>query len=341
MTPKTYGFALIGMGSISDFHIKGIQELENCKLVAVCSSNSERAEQAGNKYDVPFYTDYDEMFSKEAEIDIVCVCTISGNHMEPTLAAAKYGKHIITEKPLEVTLERADKMIEACKQAEVKLACIFQNRLRPTYQKMKEVVKSGKLGKIILGNAYIKWYRSDEYYSSRNWRGTFWGDGGAALMNQSIHTIDLLQDIMGPVKSVYGKVKTITHDIEGEDLGLAILSFANGAMGTIEGSTSIYPGYPERLEIHGAKGSIVYEGGEIVRWNVEGEDYKPLKTTTDSGASDPLAIDYTNHKIQIADFVRAIAEDRTPTVSGLDGRKSLEIIQAIYASSREGREVEL
>ena len=340
MKNNRWGFAMIGMGSISHFHIKSIQELRNARLIAVCSANAQRAQESGQQYQVPYYTNYKEML-KRPDIDIVCVCTISGEHLGPTLAAAKHGKHIITEKPLEVSLERADLMIEACRRYGVKLACIFQNRFRPTYIKMKQAISEGKIGKIVLANAYIKWYRDDQYYASRNWRGTFWGDGGAALINQSIHTIDLLQDVMGPVSSVYGKVKTMTHDIEGEDLGLAILSFSNGAMGTIEGSTSIYPGYPERLEFHGAKGSIVYEGGEIVHWNVPDERIHTSSAAPDSGASDPLAIDYNNHKLQIQDMLEALAEEREPLVNGEEGRKSLEIIQAIYRSSKAQKEVSL
>lgn len=340
MSDKKWGFGIIGMGSISHFHIKSIRELPHCELVAVCSSNEARAREAGEQYQVPHYTDYEALLA-QPDIDIVCVCTISGAHLEPTLAAARHGKHVITEKPLEVDLERANQMIAACRAARVKLACIFQNRFRPAYVQIKQAVEAGKLGKLVLGNAYVKWYRDDEYYASRNWRGTFWGDGGAALINQSIHTIDLLQDLMGPVTQVYGQVRTVSHDIEGEDLGVAIVHFEQGAMGTIEGSTSIYPGYPERLEIHGTRGGIVYEGGKIVSWTAPGAPAMASAKKGDSGASDPLAIDYQFHKHQIQDLIQAIEEDREPLVNGEEARKSLEIIQAIYRSSQEGAEVSL
>ena len=337
---KTFGFGVIGMGSIAPFHIRSIQEIPNCELRAVASSNEERARKAGTEYSVPHYTDYEALIQRE-DIDIICICTASGSHLEPTLIAAREGKHVITEKPLEVTLARANQMIAACEAAGVSLNCIFQNRYKPEYQTIKEAVDSGKLGKLVLGNAYIKWYRTDEYYASRGWRGTLAGDGGAALINQSIHTIDLLQDLMGPVKSVFGKTLTRTHDIEGEDLGLAMLEFKNGAMGTIEGSTSIYPGYPERLEIHGENGGIVYEGGKIVSWNIKGdkaEDY--ISTGTgESGGADPMAINYEAHKMQIAETVEAIQQKKTSKITGKEGRKSLEIIQAIYTSSKQKKEI--
>ena len=209
---------------------------------------------------------------------------------------------------------------------------------------MREAVQQRQLGKLILGDAYIKWHRTQEYYDTGDWRGTLKGDGGGALINQSIHTIDLLQWIMGPVKTVYGKVATSTHLIEGEDLGLALLTFENGAMGIIEGSTSIYPGFPERLEIHGAKGSVILEGGNIKTWEIQGVKPKSAELSADEksgGASDPMAISIEGHLAQYRDFVDAIQNNREPMVNGIEGRKSLEIVLAIYQSSRENKIIEL
>ena len=339
MTPKNWKFGIVGMGSIAAFHIKSIQEISNCEVVALCSSNPDRAAEAGKQYGLPAFSSPIEMLDK-VDLDIVVICSASGYHLEPTLAAAQAGKHVICEKPLEVTLERADQMIHACEDAGVKLACIFQSRFKPDFLRIQEAVSSGKLGRLVLGNAYIKWFRTQEYYDSRPWRGTHKGDGGAALINQSIHTIDLLLCLMGPAKSVIGKTRTITHNIEGEDLGLAILNFENGAMGTIEGSTSIFPGYPERLEVHGEKGGIVYEGGKITVWNVPGEEGKFVAgEIIESGSSDPLAIDYGWHKMQIEDFIAALENDREPVVNGKEGRKALAIIRAIYESNQVGKEV--
>lgn len=335
MKKKTLGFGIIGTGAIAAHHAKSIQELENCQLVAVCSSSPSRAEEASAKFDVTAYSSIDELLARE-DINVVSICTESGNHLEPAMAAARAGKHVITEKPLEVTLDRADQLIAVCRSEGVKLGCIFQNRFKPGYLRLKEAVEQGLLGKLLLANAYIKWYRDPSYYSSSAWKGTLSGDGGAALINQGIHTIDLLLDIMQEVESVFGQVKTVVHNIEGEDLGVALLKFKNGALGTIEGGTSLYPGYPERLELFGENGSIILEGGEIAAWNIKGmEKPEDQPRAAQSGSSDPMAIDFRLHMMQINDMVEAILENREPIVNGESARKSLALIQAIYQSSKE------
>jgi len=336
------GFGIIGTGAIASHHARSIQELKDCKLVAVCSSTEERAKMAAKKFGVQAYSNLDEFLQRD-DMNIVSVCTQSGNHMEPIIAAAMAGKHIITEKPLEVSLERANRIISVCRSQSVKLGVIFQNRFNPAYLQLKQAVNQDALGKLILGNAYIKWYRDKEYYKSSDWKGTLTGDGGAALINQGIHTIDLLLDIMQDVESVFGKVKTMVHDIEGEDIGAAMLEFKNGAIGTIEGGTSLYPGYKERLEIYGEKGSVVYEGGEIVSWNLkeEGNTTKGFPNISSSGSSDPMSVDYRLHMAQIEDMVLAVRNDREPLVNGEAAIKSLELISAIYRSSKEKKVIEL
>lgn len=339
-TNKLLGFGVIGLGSIAGHHIKSIMGLDDCKLVAVSSRNKPKLEDAAQQYNVEAYSDYREMMENPG-VDVVCICTPSGFHLEPALAAASAGKHVITEKPLEISVERGMKMVQACENAGVKLACIFQNRYSPDYQQLYAAIKNKGLGKLVLGNAYIKWFRDQQYYDATDWRGTLQGDGGAALINQSIHTIDLLLNVMGPVKSVFGKTKTLAHNIEGEDLGAAILEFENGALGTIEGGTAIYRGYPERLEIHGKEGNIILEGGKIIEWVSETDSRLPT-TASDigpSGAADPMAIDYKLHKNQIAEIVRNINEGVEPTVNGREGLKSLEVIEAIYQSAKSGKEI--
>lgn len=341
-TNKVLNFAIVGTGAVAIHHFKSIQELPNARLVAVRSSTPERARAAEEKFGVPAYAALEQMLDQQ-DIDVICICTASGNHLEPTLLAAAKGKHVITEKPLEVSLERADQMIAACRAAGVKLACIFQNRFKPDFQKVQQAIKDGLLGKLTLGNAYIKWFRSESYYTSSAWKGTLAGDGGAALINQGIHTIDLLLAIFGEATTVYGKIRTVKHKIEGEDLGVALLQFENGALGTIEGSTAIYPGFPERLEIYGQKGSIILEGGNIKDWHVEGQETEDVSAAakTGSGASDPNAIGHQAHKAQIADMIEAILTDREPVVNGEEARRSLAVIKGIYASSASGGEIEL
>lgn len=342
MSSKKIGIGIIGTGSIARYHLKSVQELDNCEFIAMASSSKDRAVKAAERFGVKTYDSYHKIL-EDKEVDAVIICTYSGNHLNPTLAAAKYGKHILVEKPIEVSTKRADKMIAACEEAGVILGVIFQNRFSPDYMKLKRAVVDGQLGKLILGNAYIKWFRPTSYYESSSWKGTIEGDGGAALINQGIHTIDLLLDIMGEVKSVFGKIQTVKHKIEGEDLGVALLTFENGALGTIEGSTAITPGYPERLEIFGTKGSIILEAGKIIAWNIEGKNNKDIftKKENNSGATDPMAINHTLHKAQISNFVEAIKNNKAPLVDGIEGKKSLALIQGIYESAKLEKEIPL
>ena len=336
---KPLGFGIIGLGSIAGHHIKSIIELDDCELVAVSSRNEEKLQNTAAQYNIDTFNNYKELV-EHPSVDVVSICTPSGFHLEPALAAAAAGKHVITEKPLEVSVERGLKMIRACEEANVKLACIFQNRYSPDYLRLWQAVRDGKLGKLVLGNAYIKWFRDQEYYMASDWRGTLKGDGGAALINQAIHTIDLLLNVMGPVKSVFGLTKTIAHDIEGEDLGTAILEFESGALGTIEGSTAIFQGYPEKLEIHGVKGNIILEGGKITEWTSEaGSSLPQSDKTVSTGSANPMAIDYKLHKNQISEIVQNILQGSAPAVDGREALKSLALIEAIYQSSESGKKI--
>ncbi|WP_339921821.1 Gfo/Idh/MocA family oxidoreductase [uncultured Cyclobacterium sp.] len=339
---KPLGFGIIGTGAIAGMHAAAINAFEGSELVAVLSSTQSRAKQAAEKFNVPADFEIDQFLRRE-DIDVVCICTHSGNHLEPAIEAAKAGKHILLEKPIEVSTERADLLINACEQAGVKLGVIFQNRLKPGYLKLKEAVKAGKIGKLLMGTAAINWYRDPSYYSSSSWKGTKEGDGGAALINQGVHTIDLLLDIMGDAEAVYGQVKTMVHQIEGEDLATAIVNFKNGALGSITGGTSLFPGNPERLEIYGEKGNIILEGGKIIAWNIKGEETQmiPGSDIGGSGASDPMAIDFKLHQGQIEDMVNAIRTDNTPVVTGQDAKRSLALILGIYSSSLQDKKVYL
>ncbi|ERM82723.1 hypothetical protein P872_04185 [Rhodonellum psychrophilum GCM71 = DSM 17998] len=337
---RNLGFGIIGTGAIASKHAAAIRELAGAELVAVCSSSEERAARASESFKVRAYSDI-KAFLNHPELDIVCICTASGAHLEPALAAAKAGKHLLIEKPIEINLERTDELIAACHTAGVKLGVIFQNRFTEDYLKLKQAVSQGVFGKLLMGNAYVNWFREATYYSGSDWRGTLKGDGGGALINQGIHTIDLLVDIMGEVSSVFGQVKTVLYPIEGEDLGAALVNFKNGALGNITAGTALYPGYPERLEIYGALGSAVLEAGKIIQWNVKGEEsaiVEPLAQSK-SGASDPMAIGHALHLVQFEDMIQAIQEERAPIVTGESARKSLALIQAIYDSSKVGKRI--
>ncbi|WP_111671371.1 Gfo/Idh/MocA family protein [Algoriphagus litoralis] len=329
---------IIGTGSITGKHAQAIAEIEGAELVALYNPNPESAAKAKAQFGLLVLTDLEE-FLKVPDMEIVCVCTPSGMHLEPALAAAKAGKHLMIEKPIEINLKRTDELIAACAENKVKLAVIFQNRFTEDYQKLKRAVSEGVFGRLLMGNAYVNWFRDSAYYSTSNWKGTLEADGGGALINQGIHTVDLLLDLMGDVKSVFGQVQTTLYPIEGEDLGAAIVNFKNGALGNITSATALYPGYPERIEIFGTEGSAILEAGKLTQWNIKesSEIVKPSQNSGGSGASDPTAIGHQLHLAQWKLFLRAIQEDQTPVVDGETARKSVELIRAIYFSSKKGK----
>jgi UDP-N-acetyl-2-amino-2-deoxyglucuronate dehydrogenase len=244
-----------------------------------------------------------------------------------------------------VTLKQADRMIAAARENGVKLAGIFPYRFKRGAQKAQEAIAQGRLGRLVLVDAYVKWYRSQEYY--RGWHGTWALDGGGALMNQSIHTIDLIQWLGGPVASISGRIATLGHEMETEDTASAVLTFENGALGVIQGATSCWPGDPARAEIHGTQGTIVLEEGCITTWKLadaspeEEQAMLALEQREGNTSSDPTAVPSTEHRLQIEDLIQAIAEDREPRVNGPEARKAIEIIRAIYFSAQQGAAIEL
>lgn len=346
---KTYGFGIIGCGMVADVHAAAITGLENGKLVAVSSRNSANVKRLVDEYHVDGYLEYHEMLKRD-DLDLVCVCTPSGVHLEAAVATAEARKHVIVEKPLEITLERCDQIIQACDEAGVRLCAIFNSRFVEGSQLLKKTVDSGRFGTLTLGGAYIKWYRPQAYYDSGGWRGTWKLDGGGALMNQSIHAIDLLQYIMGPVEAVQAFTGTLAHDrIEVEDVAVTALRFENGALGVIEGATAVYPGFLKRIEISGSNGTIVLEEEDITTWEFDPElpedteirQKYAKRQSGGGGAADPRAIKHTNHRRQMADLIHSIETGTPHLVDGREGRKAVEIILAIYQSSREGRVVHL
>jgi len=346
---KKYGFAIVGCGMISEFHAAAIRDLKNAKLVAVSDIVEAAAKRAGEKFGVDWYTDVNKMVERD-DIDVVTIGTPSGAHLEPALAAAKAGKHLIVEKPLEVTLPRCDKIIAACKKAKVKLATVFPSRFSEANQILKNAVDKKRFGRLTLGDTYVKWWRTQEYYDSGGWRGTWKLDGGGSLMNQSIHNVDLLQWLMGPVESIMAFTDCLAHKrIEVEDTAVAILRFKNGALGVIEGTTSVYPGLLKRTEIHGDQGTAIVQQDDIIRWELAKSTPADARIRRkfarpsgyQAGASDPKAISHKGHMKQFADFLKALDTGGKPLVDGPEGRKSVEIILAIYKSSKTGRKVTL
>ncbi len=293
------------------------------------------------KYNAAGYTDYAQ-FLAHPGLDVVNVCSPSGLHLEHGRAAAEAGKHVLVEKPIEINLARADALIEACDQAGVQLGVIFQSRFLPMVQKMKAAIEAGKLGSLILGDAYVKWYRAPEYYAD-SWHGTLALDGGGALINQAIHTVDLLRWMMGPVESAFAMKKALRYPhIEAEDTLVGTLQFANGALGAVVATTSVKPGFKRRLEISGERGTIILDGDAISVWDIEGDAQtdETAEQITD-GSSNPAAISTEGHRRQIEDMLHAVRENRAPVIDGHEGRKSLEVVMALYQAANEERVIGL
>ncbi len=336
------GFAMAGSSMIASTHLTALKEIPDARIVGAWSRSPEKTQRFSEQHRVRGYLSYDELLA-DPEVQAVIICLPSGYHAEYGMRAASAGKHVIVEKPIDITVAKARALIETCRRNNRRLSVIFQNRFTPAAQKLRRALDHELLGRLILGDAYVKWYRPPAYYSSSAWRGTKAIDGGGALINQSIHTIDLLQWMMGGVKRVCGQVRTSTHTIESEDLGVAMVEFTNGAIGVIEGSTAIQPGFKERIEIHGQKGSVILEGGNITAWKVEGcneTDYVDEQKVSYGSTSSP-AISHVNHKAQLEEIVASLRKNTDSSVNGEEGLKSLQIVLGIYESSGKGQWIEL
>lgn len=347
----TIGFGIVGCGMIAHFHARAIGEIKGAKLRAVQSSKPANGESvvaaAGGKVDI--HAGLDELLARK-DIDVVCICTPSGAHLEPAMKAAAKGKHVVVEKPLEITLARCDKMIAACRNAGVQLCTIFPSRFSDVNQELSKAVASQRFGRIAMADTTVKWWRTQAYYDGGGWRGTWALDGGGALMNQAIHNVDLLQSLAGPVSEIAAFTSLAAHDrIEVEDTAVACLKFASGAIGTIQAATSAYPGLLKTIGIYGDRGSAVVEQDDLLIWNFAKETAKDAairerfnrKSGATGGAADPKAISHQGHARQLADFVRSIQSGKPPLVDGAEGRKSVEIILAIYQSAATGKVVKL
>ena len=328
---KKMRFAIIGCGRIAPKHAESIVALPEAELVAVCDIVPEHAQNFADKYGAEPYTDYHEML-KRPDIDIVTIATPSGLHAEIGIAAAEAGKHVLVEKPMAMTLKTADALIAACKKAGVKLGVIHQNRFNASIKLLRQALEDGRFGKLTHGQATVRWNRNDNYYTQAPWRGTKLQDGGV-LMNQSIHNIDLLQWMFGPVESVFGYTSTFMRKIEMEDMGAAVIKFKSGSIGIIEAASTIYPkNIEETINIFGETGSVIVGGIAVNRvevWEFPDSTEEQQKIFA-SQENDPPTVYGFGHRELIADMIQAIRTDRVPAIPGEEGRKALEIILAIY-----------
>ena len=336
-----FGFGIIGCGMIANFHAKAIADIPGARLAACFDTFPASSDRLASETGCRAYRELGEMLADKS-VEVVTICTPSGAHLEPALAAAAAGKHVIVEKPLEVTVERCDQIIAACDKAGVALSTIFPARFHEASQLMKQAVDQGRFGRLTLGSAYVKWFRTQQYYDSGAWRGTWALDGGGALMNQAIHSVDLLSWLMGPVAEISASTATLAHQrIEVEDVAVASLRFASGALGVIEASTAAWPGWLKRIEINGDQGSAVLEEEDLKSWQFASETPEDAairqrlaaRTVSGGGASDPAAIGHHAHAKQFRDVLEAIDEGRTPAIDGREGRRSVEIITAIYRAA--------
>lgn len=347
-TGKTYGVVVVGVGNISAAHIFAVEGLPNAKLIGVVGRTAERAEKLADKHGVLAFGSLEEAVA-HPDVDIVSICTPSGAHLEPALTAIAAGKHIVVEKPIEVTVERARRLIEAAEAAGVAVGAIFMSRFAPANAFAKRAIEEGRLGRLLQVDGYVKWWRDQAYYDSGAWRGTIALDGGGALMNQGIHQVDVLQWLAGPVAEVFAYAGTLNHErLEVEDTLVGVLRYENGALGQLATATSLWPGSPRSLQVHGTEGSLKIEDDMLVDWRTRsGGDAERAELlaeyggTGQGGSSDPMAISFENHLLQYQDFLAALDSGRPPAIDGREGIRAVELVEAFYAAARSGKPVVL
>jgi UDP-N-acetyl-2-amino-2-deoxyglucuronate dehydrogenase len=356
--PDQLGFAIVGCGMIARFHARAIAEIPGAKVAALVSrtpANAHKLLDETNTPACPVFTSVEQAV-RAPGVDAVIITTPSGAHLEPAVVAAAAGKHVVVEKPLEITGERCDRIIAACEKHRVKLCTIFPSRFGDANVALKAAIEEGKFGRLTLGETACKWWRTQQYYDEGGWKGTRALDGGGALMNQAIHNVDLLLWMMGDAVQVSGFTATLAHErIEVEDTAVAVLRFQNGALGVIQATTSVHPGYPKTIAVHGDRGSAVIEQDDVLRWDFTPETDADravkerfalgraggVNPRVSGGAADPKAISHEGHRRQLADFVEAIRDDRPPRVDGREGKKAVVLITSIYESDRTGRVVQI
>jgi UDP-N-acetyl-2-amino-2-deoxyglucuronate dehydrogenase len=327
---------ILGGGGISETHARAAAEIEGLRIAAVAGKNSARVKALAERFGATALPDA-EALVRHRPLDLVLIGSPSGLHAEQGMAAAHQGLHVLTEKPIDVSTERADALIAECEKAGVKLGLFFQDRFAPGFVRLKGAIDEGALGRPLLASARVKWWRPPEYYSASRWRGTKGLDGGGALINQGIHTVDLLLWLFGDVRRVFARAAASFHHIEVEDTLVATLEFANGALGTLEATTAAFPGHPRQVELTGTEGTVVLQQDRIVaadlrtpRPELVGEP-----ANTNPSANSPTVSDVRGHRAALEDFVAAIREGRKARCDGREGRRSLALVEALYRSEQE------
>lgn len=335
-------FGIIGLGNIAPVHATAIKGTPEAELVAVATRNPDRGRAFVAQHGGAWHADYHELLARD-DVDVVTICTPHDLHAPMTLEAAAAHKHVLCEKPMARNVAECDAMIAACEQARVALGVIFQGRFEPLACQLKAALDAGQLGRLLWASANTIWHRTDEYYRSGPWRGSLEREGGGVLINQAIHAIDLLLWLAGTPARVTARMGTLNHAIQVEDGALALLDYAGGALGLIQATTIAFPGYPERLEFYGSQGGVVYHKGQgKMEWHLANpREDRVDEAGASSGAARPMDITATAHTAQLIEFAAAIREGRAPAVDGREGRRSVELVEAIYRSARANLPVAL
>jgi len=361
----TIHVGLVGAGNISATHARAAAAIPDVVVAAVYAPTREHAHRLAEAHGAVACASLEQLLVHRP-LDLVVIGSPSGLHAEQGIAAAAHALHVLVEKPIDISAARADALIAAAERAGIRLGVIFQDRLKPDIQHARALVAAGSLGRPILATAEVKWYRPPEYYAGSRWRGTHALDGGGALINQGVHTVDLLLWLFGPVRRVFGRTAALLHAIEAEDTAVAVLEFENGALGTIDAATSAYPGYSRRIELTGSRGTLIIDGDRLLRVDlIEPLDQRDSNPTNPpdppppagvragfgapgprepgrsaASASSPVVADASAHQRVIEDFIRAIGTGSAPACDGPEGRRSVALIEAVYQSARTGQPVE-
>ncbi len=332
---------VIGTGAIAWKHAQAYKNI-GYKITACTNGNEEKGRKFAAAWGAEFVAT-PEQLSQRADVDFLDLCTFPGYRLPAVELAAKYGKHVLVQKPMAVDLETAAPMIAVARAAGIQLGVVSQHRFDDSTLFLKRALAAGRLGTILQADAYVKWYRTDEYYA-RPVKGSWTGEGGGALISQAIHQVDVLLYLVGAVDEAFGYWRLgAIHKIESEDLVCAVMHYSSGALGVIQAATALWPGYPERTEIHGTKGSAIVTGDQLTTWDVRDDEGEPvpLSQQAKSGASDPMAISLTPFERQLADFGEACKTGRAPASSGIDGYRALQLVRSIYTSCAEARKVKI